>query len=116
MFPWIGFFFFFTESLIVEQDQPAHMQIYLALLSCLISYQFLSFKSFPNDKILGLTKLKTFADNKFNVANMISFFDSLENMVGKGENAGYQHFLLFLQCFQNLYIRVIKNQDCVVKS
>ena len=23
----------------------------------------------------------------------------LENIVGKGENAGYQHFLLFLQCF-----------------
>ena len=25
---------------------------------------------------------------------------SVENIVGKGENAGYQHFLLFLQCFQ----------------
>ena len=24
----------------------------------------------------------------------------LENIVGKGENAGYLHFLLFLQCFQ----------------
>ena len=24
---------------------------------------------------------------------------SFENMVGKGENAGYQHFLLFPQCF-----------------
>ena len=23
-----------------------------------------------------------------------------ENIVGKGENAGYQHFLLFPQCFQ----------------
>ena len=23
-----------------------------------------------------------------------------ENIVGKGENAGYQHFLLFLQSFQ----------------
>ena len=23
----------------------------------------------------------------------------LENIVGKGENAGYQHFLLFPQCF-----------------
>ena len=26
----------------------------------------------------------------------------VENIVGKGENAGYQHFLLFLQCFQKL--------------
>ena len=25
---------------------------------------------------------------------------SLENIVGKGENAGDQHFLLFPQCFQ----------------
>ena len=27
-------------------------------------------------------------------------FSKLENIVGKGENAGYQHFLLFQQCFQ----------------
>ena len=26
-------------------------------------------------------------------------FDKEENIVGKGENAGYQHFLLFLQSF-----------------
>ena len=25
---------------------------------------------------------------------------SFENIVGKGENAGNQHFLLFAQCFQ----------------
>ena len=24
----------------------------------------------------------------------------VENILGKGENAGYQHFLLFPQCFQ----------------
>ena len=30
---------------------------------------------------------------------MFSLFDSVENTVGKGENADYQHFLLFLQCF-----------------
>ena len=24
----------------------------------------------------------------------------VENIAGKGENAGYQHFLLFPQCFQ----------------
>ena len=34
--------------------------------------------------------------------NEILKFDSgpVENIVGKGENAGYQHFLLFPQCFQ----------------
>ena len=54
----------------------------------------------PNDKILGVTKLKTFADDKLKVARMMIFLiDRVENIVGKGENAGYQHFLLFPHCF-----------------
>ena len=54
----------------------------------------------PNDIILDLTKFKAIADDKLNVATMtISLFDGVENSVGKGENAGYQHFLLFPQCF-----------------
>ena len=28
---------------------------------------------------------------------------SVENIVGKGENAGYQHFLNFPQCFQRAF-------------
>ena len=31
---------------------------------------------------------------------MISLSDRVENIVGKEENAGYQHFLFFPQCFQ----------------
>ena len=31
---------------------------------------------------------------------IISVFDRVENIVGKGENAGYQHFLLFPQCYE----------------
>ena len=34
----------------------------------------------------------------------------------KGENAGYQHFLLFPQFSKALCFRVIKSQDCVVKG
>ena len=30
---------------------------------------------------------------------MISLLYKIGKTVGKGENAGYQHFLLFLQCF-----------------
>ena len=30
---------------------------------------------------------------------MTYVFDRVENIVGKGENAGYKHFLLFQQCF-----------------
>ena len=32
----------------------------------------------------------------------IYIFDRVENIVGKEENAGNQHFLLFPQCFQKL--------------
>ena len=44
--------------------------------------------------------MKAFADDKPNVAKVIiSLFDRVENTEGKGENAGYQHFLPFPQCF-----------------
>ena len=52
-------------------------------------------------KILDVTKLKAFADDKLYVTKvMISLCDRVKNTWGKGENAGYQHFLLFLLCFQ----------------
>ena len=48
-----------------------------------------------------MTKFKAVADNSFNVAKITtSMFDQVENIVGKGENAGYQHFLLFQQGFE----------------
>ena len=60
-----------------------------------------SFNPFPNDKILDYTKLKAFADDNSTLAEkMISVYDRIENIVGKGGNAGYQHFLLFPQSFQ----------------
>ena len=43
------------------------------------------------------------------VAKMMIFvFDRFENIVGKGENAEYQHFLVFPQCFKKaLYSKVV---------
>ena len=42
------------------------------------------------------SELKAFADNKINVIKKLKFaFRRVENIVGKGENAGLQHFLLF---------------------
>ena len=59
--------------------------------------------SLPKDKILDWTKLKAFADDKINVTEKLkSVLGRVENIVGKGENARYQHFLLFPQCFQNI--------------
>ena len=59
--------------------------------------------SLPNDKTLDLSKLKVFADDKINHTQNLKFdFEKIENGLGKGENAGNWHFLLFLQCFQKL--------------
>ena len=55
---------------------------------------------YQTTKLLDMTKLKAFADNKLNFDKMtISLLDRVENTEGKGENAGYQHFLLFPRCF-----------------
>ena len=64
--------------------------------------KLLSVNSFPDDNILD--KLKAFAEDKINVAQMmvcvLERVETFENIVGQGENAGYQHFLLFPQWFQ----------------
>ena len=53
-----------------------------------------NFRSFQTESI-------NFADDKLKVTKMAKFFlDKIENIVGKEENAGYQHFLLFPQCFE----------------
>ena len=74
--------------------------------------------SLPNDRFLDWSKLKTFADNNINATQKLKLvFARVENIVVKGENAGYQHFLLFPQCFLKASIcRIVKSQDCVVKS
>ena len=48
-----------------------------------------------------VSKFKAFVCDNFDMTKIVQLsFDSVENNVGKGENAGYQHFLLFQQCFQ----------------
>ena len=61
-------------------------------------YQIL--KSLPNDKIFDCSKLLAFAEAKINVTEKLKLIlGRAENIVGKGENVGNQHFLLFPQCF-----------------
>ena len=69
---------------------------YFAKVSFLVQYNI-------NNKILDLFKLKAFADDKINATQNLKFvLEGIENIVGKGENAAYQHFLflLFPQYFQ----------------
>ena len=55
----------------------------------------------PNDNILDWSKLKAFTKLKM-VQMSESFLERVENIVGKGENAVYQHFLFFSHCFHRV--------------
>ena len=47
----------------------------------------------PNYKIFDWSKMKAFTDDKKKVTEKFKFvLGRVENIVGKGENAGYQHF------------------------
>ena len=60
-----------------------------------VFFLYIRAKPLPDIKILALSKLKGFAADKLIATQNIRFiFHLLENIVGKGENAGYQHFLL----------------------
>ena len=62
-------------------------------------------KIYLNDDILGT----------FTAAEIIeSVFERVENIVGKGENAGFQHFLLFPPMFSNIFLLQGRNHG--VKS
>ena len=71
----------------------------------------------PNDKNLDMTKLKAFADDKLNIAEtMISLFSSKENS-GKRKKCLLPAFSPFPTVFSKVFFfRVVKSQDCVVKS
>ena len=53
-----------------------------------------------NDKSSDWSKFKAHAEDKINVSQNLNFvLERVENISGKGENAGYQHFLLFIKSF-----------------
>ena len=79
----------------------------------LLSYSELTL--YQNDKFLHWSKFKAFADDKLNLAEELKFaLGRVENIVGKGENAGFQHFLTIFS--KGFYLRVVKSWDCMVKS
>ena len=46
--------------------------------------------SLPNHKILEMSKLKALAGIKINVTEKLKCFGTVDNIVGRGENADYQ--------------------------
>ena len=48
------------------------------------------FYPLPKDKILDVTRLKAFADDKLKIVKMMtSLYNRVDNTVGKGENADF---------------------------
>ena len=91
------------EKLLVSSNFSFSQGVFKRFVLQRRKIQGLFWKGLTLTKILDWSKLKALADDKINVAEMItSVSERVENIVGKGENAGYQHFLFFLQCFQNL--------------
>ena len=80
----------------IDESAPNLVKMYVIIRS-----RMSSINSLPHNKILDWSKLKAFADDKLNATEKLKFvLGRVEKIVGKGENAGYQHFLLFPQCFQ----------------
>ena len=49
--------------------------------------------------------------------NIEFVFHTVENIVGKGENAGFQHFLLFTQyVVKDIFGGDVKSRHCLVKN
>ena len=67
----------------------------------------MTFYTFPN-----------WTDDKIYVTEITKFvLGRVENIMGKGENAGYQHFLLFpIMLSKGSFLRVVNSHDYVVKS
>ena len=59
--------------------------------------------SVSNKKCLDQSKFKAFADDNLNVYQKLKFASGrVENILGNGENAGYQHFVLLHSVFKRL--------------
>ena len=80
--------------------------------------QGLFWKGLTLTKILDWSKLKALADDKINVAEMItSVSERVENIVGKRRKCWLPAFSLFLTMFSKpFFSRGVKSLDCDVKD
>ena len=92
-----------SSAICFSLDQSKILSSVSGLIDLVLNFK--DFNSIPNDKILDWSKLKAFADNKVNVTKKLKFVLGTEqNIVGKEEIAGNQHFLLFPQCLQEAFL------------
>ena len=63
------------------------------------------FNSLPDDRISEVFKFRAFADGYLNEVQMIIYvLHNEENIVEKGENAGYQQSLLFRTIYSKAFL------------
>ena len=84
------------------------------LVKSIFSFSHSAFYPLTHYQILDSSKLKEFADDNFkfdeNGSNLSIW---VENIVGKGEIARYEQFLLFPQCLQKACFPGVKRCHCV---
>ena len=98
-------FLLFPQCFLLCQRKKLSFMLHLFYCLQVVQGQFFVVwewvNSLPNDKILDRSKFKAFAEDMINMTEKLNFvLGRVETIVEKGENAGYQHFLLFPQCFQ----------------
>ena len=69
--------------------------------------------SSPNNVILDWSKFKAFADDEINVTQKLKFVkEMVEKIMGKGENAGHQHFLPSIFSSSQNVFKMLLSQSC----
>ena len=91
------------------------------LISFINKIFFFSFEllvtSLQNNKIFRPVQIESICSWQNKGTETLKFVKGrVENIVGKGENAGYQHFVFFPLCFHKAFLRVIESRNCVGKE
>ena len=105
---------YLTLTLTDDLDLGTTWKSHVKYENSVSSHSLATVNLFPHDKTLDQTKLKAFADDKLNVTKIIiSVFDSVENIVRKGEIA-VQAISPFPTMFSKAFIsRPVKRCHCV---
>ena len=71
--------------------------------------------NFTRRQYFQIVKIQSICIRQIKVTQKLKFvLGKVENIVGKGENAGYQHFPVFLAFSKAFFSLGVKSWDCVV--
>ena len=85
------------------------------LVLCASDPFIFNFNSLPNNKFLDWSKLKAFADEKFNITQTLKFvLGRVENFVRKCWLPPFSPFPTMFS--KGYYLRVVKTMDCLGKG